>query len=81
MVIRNNAQRPNDNKKGAKQRGANSQGSTVSITVSIGAADSKTTKKPEEVLKKADKVLYTAKEKGAIKFNAPVSQDLIVSLD
>ena len=64
MVIRNNAERPNDNKKGAKQRNANSKGSTVSITVSIGAADSKATRKPEEVLKKADKALYSAKEKG-----------------
>ncbi|MCF4174507.1 GGDEF domain-containing protein [Vibrio sp. McD22-P3] len=64
MVIRNNAERPNDNKKGAKQRSASNKGSTVSITVSIGAADSKSTKKPEEVLKKADKALYSAKEKG-----------------
>lgn len=64
MVIRDEAKRPADNKQGAKKRGGKNQRSTVSVTVSIGAADSKTTRKPEEVLKKADKALYSAKEKG-----------------
>lgn len=64
MVIRDEAKRPANNKQGAKNRGANSNQSTVSVTVSIGAADSKTTRKPEDVLKKADKALYSAKEKG-----------------
>ncbi|GAL26186.1 GGDEF domain protein [Vibrio variabilis] len=64
MVIRDELKRPNDNKQGAKNRGSNTKQSTVSVTVSIGAADSKTTRKPEDVLKKADKALYSAKEKG-----------------
>lgn len=64
MVLRDTTQRPNNHKKGAKNRVSEKNGSTVSVTVSIGAADSKTTRNPEEVLKKADKALYSAKEKG-----------------
>lgn len=64
MVLRDTTQRPDNHKKGAKNRVSEKNGSTVSVTVSIGAADSKTTRNPEEVLKKADKALYSAKEKG-----------------
>jgi diguanylate cyclase (GGDEF)-like protein len=64
MVIRDEPKRPADNKQGEKKRGAKNDQSTVSVTVSIGAADSRTTRKPEDVLKKADKALYKAKEKG-----------------
>ena len=64
MVIRDNKQRPKNHKTGAQQRGKGSEPSKVSITVSIGASDSKNTKKPDEALKKADNALYKAKEQG-----------------
>ncbi|MGF1751033.1 MULTISPECIES: GGDEF domain-containing protein [Vibrio] len=72
MVIRDNEQRPKNNKAGAQRRGKDNDSSTVSITVSIGVSDSKNTNKPEQVLKKADKALYKAKELGRNRVHAMV---------
>ncbi|KDN27162.1 diguanylate cyclase [Vibrio fortis] len=65
IVIRDNHARPNCDDTGSKNRGQGSLASKiVNVTVSIGLADSKTTKKPEEVMKLADNALYKAKEAG-----------------
>ena len=50
--------------RGSKNRGRGPVASKiVNVTVSIGLADSKTTKKPEEVMKLADNALYKAKKR------------------
>ncbi|CAH6903582.1 GGDEF domain protein [Vibrio chagasii] len=65
MTIRNTKERPDDHDEGIKQRGKNGQASEiVNVSVSIGLADSTTTKHPEEVLKLADQALYKAKKTG-----------------
>ncbi|CAH0529618.1 GGDEF domain-containing protein [Vibrio hippocampi] len=63
MVLRDMDHRPEDNKVGAAKR-AKSKASHVSITISIGVADTSHTRKPNEVLKLADEALYQAKKKG-----------------
>lgn len=65
MTIRNTKERPDDHDEGIKKRGKNGQSSeVVNVSVSIGLADSTTTKHPEEVLKLADQALYKAKKTG-----------------
>lgn len=65
MTIRNTKERPDDHDEGIKKRGKNGQASEiVNVSVSIGLADSTTTKHPEEVLKLADQTLYKAKKTG-----------------
>ena len=65
ITIRNTHERPDDHEVGMKKRGKNSKpADVVNVTVSIGLADSTTTRQPEEVLKLADNALYKAKETG-----------------
>jgi GGDEF domain-containing protein len=65
ITIRNAHERPDDHEVGMKKRGKNSKpADVVNVTVSIGLADSTTTRQPEEVLKLADNALYKAKETG-----------------
>ena len=65
IIIRDNQARPNCDETGSKNRGCvPSKSKIVNVTVSIGLADSKSTKKPEEVMKLADNALYKAKKAG-----------------
>lgn len=64
MALRNWEKRPKNNRDGSKKRKASSDSNTVSVTISIGMADSYTAKKPQLVLKAADEALYRAKEGG-----------------
>ena len=59
------ADRPKNRKDGKAQRGARSEIPYVSVTISIGVAErNEDHVTPEEVLKAADKALYTAKSRG-----------------
>lgn len=64
MVLRDSASRPDDNKQGQLNRGHGAKRRSVSITVSIGVADSRDASDPEEVLSLADEALYQAKDSG-----------------
>lgn len=65
MTIRNAKERPDNHDEGIKKRGKNGlSAEVVNVSVSIGLADSTTTKHPEEVLKLADQALYKAKKTG-----------------
>ncbi|WP_032554145.1 GGDEF domain-containing protein [Vibrio splendidus] len=65
MTIRNAKERPDNHDEGIKKRGENGQSAeVVNVSVSIGLADSTTTKHPEEVLMLADQALYKAKKTG-----------------
>lgn len=65
MTIRNAKERPDNHDEGIKKRGKNGHSAEViNVSVSIGLADSTTTKHPEEVLKLADQALYKAKKTG-----------------
>ncbi|NOH96963.1 GGDEF domain-containing protein [Vibrio sp. 99-70-13A1] len=65
MTIRNNQSRPESDETGMKKRGKVAPTSKiVNVTVSIGVADSSTTRQPEEVIKLADNALYGAKKAG-----------------
>ncbi|KZX70407.1 diguanylate cyclase [Vibrio sp. HI00D65] len=65
MTIRNAMERPDNHDEGIKKRGKNGQSAeVVNVSVSIGLADSTTTKHPEKVLKLADQALYKAKKTG-----------------
>ena len=64
IQLRNQDCRPQDDQQGRQRRGAASAGS-VSVTVSIGVAERMPEQRTaEEVLKAADKALYTAKSAG-----------------
>ena len=64
IQLRNQDSRPQDDHQGRQRRGAASTGS-VSVTVSIGVAERMPEQRTaEEVLKAADKALYTAKSAG-----------------
>ena len=64
IQLRNQDSRPQDDHQGRQRRGAASAGS-VSVTVSIGVAERMPEQRTaEEVLKAADKALYTAKSAG-----------------
>lgn len=53
-----------DKKTGKKQRGQGKSASQVSVTISIGLANSESGLSPAQVVKKADGLLYKAKESG-----------------
>lgn len=56
--------RPKKASQGKKKRGTQRSGETVSVTISIGVAESGERLTPAEVLKAADEALYRAKRKG-----------------
>ena len=62
LVLRDTT-RPEEPSIGKKLRG-NSEGETVSVTISIGVAESGDRSIPADVLKEADQALYRAKRKG-----------------
>jgi diguanylate cyclase (GGDEF)-like protein len=62
LVLRD-SDRPQKVAQGKKQRGSN-DGETVSVTISIGVAESGDRSTPAEVLREADQALYRAKRKG-----------------
>lgn len=64
MVLRNQNNRPKDDREGTKKRGNTGKSSSVSVTISIGVADSSEIKKPHKVIKAADEALYRAKKGG-----------------
>lgn len=57
-------ERPAEEGAGKRLRGAGRGGTTVSVTVSIGAAESAGHRTPDNVLRAADKALYKAKNRG-----------------
>ena len=64
IQLRNQDNRPDDDQQG-RQRRAGTRASSVSVTVSIGVAERMPEQRtPEEVLKAADKALYSAKSAG-----------------
>ena len=64
IQLRNQESRPQDDQSGRQRRGA-SASSSVSVTISIGAAERLPEhRSPEEVLKSADQALYNAKGAG-----------------
>ncbi|UPQ89914.1 GGDEF domain-containing protein [Vibrio sinaloensis] len=64
MVIRDHQKRPKDDKQGSKTRGSKKTSDSVTITISIGVADSSDSNKVSEVIKTADGALYKAKKAG-----------------
>ncbi|HTY20725.1 MAG TPA: diguanylate cyclase, partial [Geobacteraceae bacterium] len=62
LVLRDSS-RPEKSSLGKRQRGSG-EGETVSVTISIGVAESGDRFIPAEVLKEADQALYRAKRKG-----------------
>ncbi|WP_434998694.1 GGDEF domain-containing protein [Vibrio scophthalmi] len=64
LVLRNRPTRPKDNKEGHKKRGGKKEKDTVSLTISIGVADSTEHRDTKKVLKSADQALYKAKKGG-----------------
>jgi hypothetical protein len=64
LVLRNHAERPDNDKQGSMTRKNNVIHCYIHVTVSIGIADSEPTSNPEVVLKAADNALYKAKESG-----------------
>ncbi|MFJ4193197.1 GGDEF domain-containing protein [Pseudomonas sp. NPDC089534] len=63
IQLRNQESRPQDDHQGRQRRGG-SGASSVSVTISIGAAERLEQRTPEEVLKSADQALYSAKGAG-----------------
>lgn len=57
-------ERPKKEREGEKNRSAGGGDTAVSVTVSIGVAESEEGHTPSEILKAADKALYRAKHKG-----------------
>ena len=83
MQLRDKQSRPRDDREG-KQRRAGKAASEVSVTVSMGVAERQAEQRtPQEVIKEADKALYSAKaagrncirsagqRRGAVKVSAP----------
>ncbi|MDV7103504.1 GGDEF domain-containing protein [Vibrio sp. TH_r3] len=64
MILRNNDDRPKNNKVGAKKRVHSNRTETVSVTISIGVADSANMRNPADVITLADQALYKAKQAG-----------------
>ena len=64
LILRNRPERPKDNKEGHKKRRSNKNQDTVSLTISIGVADSYEIRDTKKVLKSADQALYKAKQSG-----------------
>ncbi|MGF1717355.1 GGDEF domain-containing protein [Photobacterium chitinilyticum] len=69
MSIRQYEERPSNDQKGAKLRIKSSKQETVTVTVSIGLADSFPDHNPSAVLKAADEALYKAKKSGRNKLS------------
>ena len=65
MVLRSD-ERVKDKKSGKESRGkkVKSKTNTVSVTISIGVANSAAGLKPKDIIKQADQLLYKAKESG-----------------
>ena len=64
MQLRDKQSRPSDDREG-KQRRAGKAASEVSVTVSMGVAERQSEQRnPQEVIKEADKALYSAKAAG-----------------
>lgn len=64
MQLRDPQNRPRDDKQGKQRRGAKAAGE-VSVTVSVGVAERQAEQRsPQEVIKEADKALYSAKAAG-----------------
>ena len=64
MQLRDPQRRPRDDREG-KQRRAGKAASEVSVTVSMGVAERQAEQRtPQEVIKEADKALYSAKAAG-----------------
>lgn len=65
MVLRSE-ERVKDKKSGKASRGKSSapKAKTVSVTISIGVANSEQAKKPKDIIKAADQLLYKAKDTG-----------------
>ena len=64
MQLRDSQSRPRDDHEG-KQRRAGKTASEVSVTVSMGVAERQAEQRtPQEVIKEADKALYSAKAAG-----------------
>lgn len=65
MTLRDKQNRPDDPTVGRQRRGKATQGSFVSVTISIGVAERNAEQRePEEVIKAADQALYKAKGAG-----------------
>jgi diguanylate cyclase (GGDEF)-like protein len=65
MAIRDTGVRPTSSKEGSGRRGQATKGVGIRVTISIGLAEhTDQLQSPEDVLKLADKALYTAKQKG-----------------
>ncbi len=62
FTVRNRATRKKYKKTGQKSKQTSSK--NIKITMSFGASDSRTYKKPEKVMKEADKALYRSKKAG-----------------
>jgi hypothetical protein len=65
LYVRDMQNRPRSQKAGVQHRGSAGETRFASVTISIGAAESDTVKKPpQEALKAADAALYEAKRSG-----------------
>lgn len=65
MSLRDKSKRPQSPKEGRQRRGGRGKNRTISVTVSIGAAERNTRlTEPGQVLKAADAALYKAKQRG-----------------
>lgn len=63
LVIRQQT-RPHDSKQGKQQRGSNTGSKTVHVTISLGCAIRNPGETTEQLLKRADEALYSAKKAG-----------------
>ncbi|MBM7062249.1 GGDEF domain-containing protein [Pseudomonas sp. UL073] len=63
LQLRDKGQRPRNDRQGRQQRSGGKRGS-VSVTISIGVAERRQEKGFEDVIRAADKALYTAKSAG-----------------
>ena len=64
LMVRNRQQRPDTQRQGKKQRGQNNDSKTLNVTMSFGAARRNSGESIEDLMKRADKALYKAKENG-----------------
>ena len=64
LVVRNRQQRPETQRQGKKQRGQSNNSKALNVTMSFGAARRNSGESIEELMKRADKALYKAKENG-----------------
>lgn len=81
IQLRDKQQRPQDDKQG-RQRRAGARASEVSVTVSMGVAErGQEQSRPEEVIKAADKALYSAKSAGRNCIRSPGQRRGAVKLE